>query len=143
MALENFFVRAVMTCSDPVSSETCDWILVLFAKHQSWLDLFLKRLIYLVNVKWKGKKKTRKYAGFCLLFNLLIAKHPVSLRGLFFNFFCFYNFQNSGQIAPLDEIIKLKEKYKFRVLLDESNSLGVLGSSGKGLTEYYNVPVCY
>ncbi|WMV54220.1 hypothetical protein MTR67_047605 [Solanum verrucosum] len=50
-------------------------------------------------------------------------------------------YQNSGQIAPLDEIIKLKEKYKFRVLLDESNSLGVLGSSGKGLTEYYNVPV--
>ncbi|RDX67741.1 Long chain base biosynthesis protein 1, partial [Mucuna pruriens] len=50
-------------------------------------------------------------------------------------------YQNSGQIAPLDEIIKLKEKYRFRVLLDESNSLGVLGSSGRGLTEYCGVPV--
>lgn len=50
-------------------------------------------------------------------------------------------FQNSGQIAPLDEIIKLKEKYLFRVLLDESNSFGVLGSSGRGLTEHYGVPV--
>lgn len=49
-------------------------------------------------------------------------------------------YQNSGQIAPLDEIIKLKEKYRFRVLLDESNSFGVLGSSGRGLTEYYGVP---
>ncbi|XP_020234163.1 long chain base biosynthesis protein 1 [Cajanus cajan] len=49
-------------------------------------------------------------------------------------------YQNSGQIAPLDEIIKLKEKHRFRVLLDESNSLGVLGSSGRGLTEYYGVP---
>ncbi|XP_009801763.1 long chain base biosynthesis protein 1-like [Nicotiana sylvestris] len=50
-------------------------------------------------------------------------------------------YQNSGQVAPLDEIIKLKEKYRFRVLLDESNSLGVLGGSGKGLTEHCNVPV--
>ncbi|KAK7311080.1 hypothetical protein RJT34_08973 [Clitoria ternatea] len=50
-------------------------------------------------------------------------------------------YQNSGQIAPLDEIIKLKEKYRFRVLMDESNSIGVLGSSGRGLTEYYGIPV--
>ncbi|XP_071742241.1 long chain base biosynthesis protein 1 [Rutidosis leptorrhynchoides] len=50
-------------------------------------------------------------------------------------------YQNSGQIAPLDEIIKLKEEYKFRVLLDESNSFGVLGRSGRGLTEHYNVPI--
>lgn len=50
--------------------------------------------------------------------------------------------QNSGQIAPLDEIITLKEKYRYRLLMDESNSFGVLGSSGRGLTEYYEVPVC-
>ncbi|GMP74483.1 hypothetical protein CsSME_00031891 [Camellia sinensis var. sinensis] len=50
-------------------------------------------------------------------------------------------YQNSGQIAPLDEIIRLKEKYRFRVLLDESNSFGVLGSSGRGITEQYGVPI--
>lgn len=50
--------------------------------------------------------------------------------------------QNSGQIAPLDEIIRLKEKYLFRVVLDESHSFGVLGSSGRGLAEHYGVPVC-
>ncbi|PKI72624.1 long chain base biosynthesis protein 1-like [Punica granatum] len=50
-------------------------------------------------------------------------------------------YQNSGQIAPLDEIIRLKEKYRFRVLLDESNSFGVLGCSGRGLTEHFGVPV--
>ncbi|XP_009602788.1 long chain base biosynthesis protein 1 [Nicotiana tabacum] len=49
-------------------------------------------------------------------------------------------YQNSGKVAPLDEIIKLKEKYRFRVLLDESNSIGVLGSSGRGLTEHCKVP---
>ncbi|KAF3663854.1 Long chain base biosynthesis protein 1 [Capsicum annuum] len=48
-------------------------------------------------------------------------------------------YQNSGKIAPLGEIIKLKEKYRFRVLLDESNSIGVLGSSGRGLTEHCKV----
>ncbi|XP_031401026.1 long chain base biosynthesis protein 1-like isoform X1 [Punica granatum] len=49
-------------------------------------------------------------------------------------------YQNSGQIAPLDEIIRLK-KYRFRVLLDESNSVGVLGCTGRGLTEQFGVPV--
>ncbi|KAJ8506503.1 hypothetical protein OPV22_007389 [Ensete ventricosum] len=50
-------------------------------------------------------------------------------------------YQNSGQIAPLDEIVQLKEKYRFRVILDESHSFGVLGNSGRGLAEYYGVPV--
>lgn len=50
-------------------------------------------------------------------------------------------YQNSGQVAPLDEIIRLKEKHRFRVILDESNSIGVLGSTGRGLTEHYNVPI--
>ncbi|GMH16546.1 hypothetical protein Nepgr_018387 [Nepenthes gracilis] len=50
-------------------------------------------------------------------------------------------YQNSGQIAPLDDIIRLKEKYLFRVLVDESNSFGVLGRSGKGLAEYHGIPI--
>ncbi|VVB10039.1 unnamed protein product [Arabis nemorensis] len=50
-------------------------------------------------------------------------------------------YQNSGQIAPLDEIVKLKEKYRFRVILDESNSFGVLGRSGRGLAEHHGVPI--
>ncbi|KAK3151070.1 hypothetical protein QOZ80_3AG0241330 [Eleusine coracana subsp. coracana] len=50
-------------------------------------------------------------------------------------------YQNSGQIAPLDEIVKLKEKYRFRVILEESHSFGVLGKSGRGLAEHYGVPI--
>jgi hypothetical protein len=49
--------------------------------------------------------------------------------------------QNSGQIAPLDEIVRLKEKYRFHVILEESHSFGVLGKSGCGLAEHYGVPV--
>jgi len=41
----------------------------------------------------------------------------------------------------LDEIIRLKEKYKFRVLVDESHSFGVLGKTGRGLTEHYGIPI--
>lgn len=50
-------------------------------------------------------------------------------------------YQNSGQVAPLDEIVRLKEKYRFRVVLDESHSFGALGNSGRGLAEYYGVPI--
>ncbi|KAK9715656.1 hypothetical protein RND81_06G180100 [Saponaria officinalis] len=50
-------------------------------------------------------------------------------------------YQNSGQIAPLDEIIRLKDKFGCRVMMDESNSFGVLGHSGRGLTEYYGIPI--
>ncbi|CAM0948862.1 unnamed protein product [Alopecurus aequalis] len=50
-------------------------------------------------------------------------------------------YQNSGQIAPLDEIIKLRDKYRFRVILEESHSFGVLGKSGRGLAEHYGLPI--
>ncbi|KAG0472587.1 hypothetical protein HPP92_014444 [Vanilla planifolia] len=50
-------------------------------------------------------------------------------------------YQNSGQVAPLDQIVRLKEKYHFRVILDESHSFGVLGKSGRGLAEHYGVPI--
>lgn len=35
--------------------------------------------------------------------------------------------------------IELKEKYKFRMILDESWSFGVLGRTGRGVTEAQNV----
>ncbi|KAF9205646.1 serine palmitoyltransferase component [Haplosporangium sp. Z 27] len=48
-------------------------------------------------------------------------------------------FQNYGDIAPLDKIMELKHKYKYRLILDESSSFGTLGKTGRGLTELYNV----
>ncbi|XP_074562372.1 long chain base biosynthesis protein 1b-like [Curcuma longa] len=50
-------------------------------------------------------------------------------------------YQNSGQVAPLNEIMRLKEKYRFRVILEESHSFGVLGNTGRGLAEHYGVPI--
>ena len=38
-----------------------------------------------------------------------------------------------------DSQIELKAKYKFRLMLDETWSFGVLGRTGRGLTEAQNV----
>ncbi|KAJ1864100.1 serine palmitoyltransferase component [Coemansia sp. RSA 2703] len=48
-------------------------------------------------------------------------------------------FQNTGDIAPLDELVDLKHRYKFRIILDESYSFGVLGKRGAGLTDHYSI----
>jgi len=50
-------------------------------------------------------------------------------------------YMNSGDICSLPEIIELKMKYKVRLFIDESISFGTLGHSGRGVTEYYGIPV--
>lgn len=48
-------------------------------------------------------------------------------------------YANYGDIAPLDEIVSLKNRYNFRLVLDESASLGCLGHSGRGALEHFKV----
>lgn len=48
-------------------------------------------------------------------------------------------YQNVGDVCPLDQVVELKNKYLFRVMLDESFSLGVLGKSGKGALEHFGI----
>lgn len=48
-------------------------------------------------------------------------------------------FEMTGDINDLPKLIELKEKYKFRIILDETWSFGVLGRTGRGLTEAQNV----
>lgn len=45
----------------------------------------------------------------------------------------------TGGSIDLPRMIELKEKYKFRIILDESWSFGVLGRTGRGVTEAQNV----
>ncbi|XP_037083471.1 serine palmitoyltransferase 2-like [Pollicipes pollicipes] len=42
-----------------------------------------------------------------------------------------------GSICRLPEIIELKKKYKAYLYLDEAHSIGALGRSGRGVTEYW------
>jgi len=48
-------------------------------------------------------------------------------------------FSMDGNVAPLDRILKLAEKYDAMVMVDESHSAGVVGKTGRGVTELYNV----
>ena len=48
-------------------------------------------------------------------------------------------FETIGDSSDLPRLIELKERYKFRLILDETWSFGVLGRAGRGLTEAQNV----
>jgi serine palmitoyltransferase len=37
--------------------------------------------------------------------------------------------------------MELKEKYKYRLILDETQSFAMVGQHGKGVTEYFGIPV--
>ena len=42
---------------------------------------------------------------------------------------------HGGDVAPLKEILQLKDEFGYRLILDESLSWGVLGATGRGLKE--------
>lgn len=48
-------------------------------------------------------------------------------------------FSMDGNVAPLDKIVELAEKYDAMVMVDESHSAGVVGKTGRGITELYNL----
>jgi len=48
-------------------------------------------------------------------------------------------FSMDGNVAPLDKIMTLAEKYDAMVMVDESHSAGVVGKTGRGTTELYNL----
>ena len=49
-------------------------------------------------------------------------------------------FSMDGNVAPMDKICDLAEKYDAMVMVDESHSAGVVGPSGHGVAEQFN---CY
>ena len=47
-------------------------------------------------------------------------------------------FSMDGNVAPMDKICDLAEKYDALVMVDESHSAGVVGPTGHGVSELYN-----
>jgi glycine C-acetyltransferase len=48
-------------------------------------------------------------------------------------------FSMDGNVAPLDKIVPLAEKYNAMVMVDECHSAGVVGRTGRGVTELYDL----
>ena len=46
---------------------------------------------------------------------------------------------NTGLLCPLPQLIELKEKYKYRLIVEESISLGSIGSRGAGVTNHFDI----
>jgi glycine C-acetyltransferase len=48
-------------------------------------------------------------------------------------------FSMDGNVAPMDKIVALAEKYDALVMVDESHSAGVVGPTGRGVAEQFNL----
>jgi glycine C-acetyltransferase len=48
-------------------------------------------------------------------------------------------FGMSGDLGKLDEIVKLKDEFEFRLLVDDAHGFGTMGKTGAGVPEYFGV----
>jgi glycine C-acetyltransferase len=48
-------------------------------------------------------------------------------------------FSMDGNVAPMDKIVELAEKYDAMVMVDECHSAGVVGETGRGVTELFDI----
>jgi len=48
-------------------------------------------------------------------------------------------FGMAGDLGRLDEIVELKKKFKFRILVDDAHGFGTMGATGAGTAEHFNV----
>ncbi|MBN2685006.1 MAG: aminotransferase class I/II-fold pyridoxal phosphate-dependent enzyme [Pontiellaceae bacterium] len=46
-------------------------------------------------------------------------------------------FSMHGDLAPLDEIVELAQRYHCRVMVDEAHAVGVIGPTGRGTPEHF------
>mmetsp|Transcript_6182 Transcript_6182/g.10328 ORF Transcript_6182/g.10328 Transcript_6182/m.10328 type:complete len:517 (+) Transcript_6182:252-1802(+) len=50
-------------------------------------------------------------------------------------------YRTTGDVCPLPQLIELKEKFFYRLILDESLSFGAIGATGRGVTEYFGMSI--
>lgn len=48
-------------------------------------------------------------------------------------------FGMSGDLGKIDEIVKFKKKYNFRILIDDAHGFGTMGPNGRGVSEHFGV----
>jgi len=45
----------------------------------------------------------------------------------------------AGDLGKLNEIVALKQKYNFRLLVDDAHGFGTMGSTGQGTAQHFGV----
>lgn len=48
-------------------------------------------------------------------------------------------FSMDGDIAPMDDIVSIAEKYGLLTMVDDAHATGVIGKKGRGTSEYFNI----
>ncbi|MGL5066200.1 MAG: aminotransferase class I/II-fold pyridoxal phosphate-dependent enzyme [Sarcina sp.] len=48
-------------------------------------------------------------------------------------------FSMSGDISPLDEIVKLAKRYNAKTMVDDAHGIGVVGEKGRGILSHFNI----
>jgi 8-amino-7-oxononanoate synthase len=48
-------------------------------------------------------------------------------------------YSTDGDVANLPPVIELKQKYKTFLMVDEAHSIGAIGNTGRGISEYYDL----
>lgn len=48
-------------------------------------------------------------------------------------------FSMEGDISPLDQIVALRQKHEFGIMVDDAHGVGVLGKTGRGTAEHFRV----
>lgn len=67
----------------------------------------------------------------CRSKKLALSRRFIAVEGLY---------AKSGDKCPLPQILEIKQRYKYRLIMDESLSFGCLGLQGLGITDYYGIP---
>jgi len=61
-----------------------------------------------------------------------LTRRFIVIEGVYFNY---------GDLAPLPQIVALKKKYAYRLFMDDSYGVCLLGSTGKGTTQHFGLNV--
>lgn len=98
---------------------------MFYHKHQICQNRFLIKGFELYNVSSMVYE-----SQICLVDRKPLNRRFIVVEGIY---------QYLGDIAQLDKIYELKEKYKYRLMVDESIAFGVLGENGRGACEHFGL----
>ncbi len=109
-SLSSQHVSYAMQCGSTISRAR-----VVTFKHNDVADL--ERVLRKLEAEEKGQSRKHRPQ---------LCRKMIVVEGVYGNY---------GDLAPLAEIVQLKDRYKYRLLVDESHGVGVLGASGRGACE--------